>query len=147
MKPLFILLAAVLFTSKVFSQDTTHGPILYAYDIPFDSLDAASKDTMRIYMVYVDTTMTDGIRTIKINGVYHNFHYRFPVHPEVKYKLGFGIKLKRDAGEIALVNQHLNTYHEFSFGKYLDEIGMPLAAKYLVISAIGLNYQYVQPDF
>lgn len=146
MKLLLILFAIILVSITVRGQDTTHGPILYAYDIPFDSLDAASKDTVRIYMVYVDTTMTDGVRTIKINGVYHNFYYKFPVHPEVKYKIGFGIKLKRDAGEMALVNDHQHVYHEFSFGKYLDEIGMPLAAKYLVILAIGLNYQYVLPD-
>lgn len=127
--------------------DTLPGVNIYSSEKPFDSLPSCWKDTFAVYIVYVDTTMTEGIRTIKVGNVYKNFRYRFPVNPGVKFKVGFGIKLKKDVSEMALINSNMNNlYQGFSFGKFLDEIGVPLTKNILVISAIGLHYDYGLPD-
>lgn len=112
-----------------------------------DSVDAADKDTIEVFMLYVDTTMTTGSKTVKVNNVWKIMYYKFPVDPKTYWKKGFAVFLKKDASAIALPNDHTGEFEYIGYVQYLDEIKQPVAKKYFVMYTKALHYDYGLPSF
>lgn len=149
---LLLLTATVLLHSDKANAQGELPPVMYDstgmnlifYD-NIDSLLPGDKDTIQVFMIYVDTTMSKGTKTIKVNGVYKLFTYYLPVDPKTYWKKGFAVLLKKDASAMALPNDHTGEFEYVGFIQYLDEIKQPFAKKYLVMYTKAFGYDYNLP--
>lgn len=137
-KILFFLLLLAACTAK--GQDKT--PTIYGLFVPFDQVDAENKDTVRVFIVFIDTSMKTVSQIVKVGRTYKKVSYNVPVNTVVNYRVGYAVRLKNDAGEMIINNPNMNAYHGYTFAQYMDEMKVPLPARYLVIDAMGLNFKY-----
>lgn len=126
------------------AQYDSTGMNLVFYD-NIDSLEPGDKDTIPVFILYIDTTQATGSKTIKINGVYKFFTYKLPIDPKTYWKKGFAVLLKKDASAMALPNDHTGEFEYVGFIQYLDEIKQPFAKKYLVMYTKAFGYTYNLP--
>lgn len=120
-------------------------PVIYYDGMSLDSIGPQSKDTVEVFMLYVDTTMTTGSKTVKVGNVWKIFYYKFPVDPKTYWKKGYAVMLKKDATAIALMNDNTGEYEYIGYIAYLDEVKQPIAKKYFVMYTKALHYDYGLP--
>ena len=134
---LLIVLASVILCSTAKGQ--TPAFTIISVNSGWDTVSAEERDTVQMWLTYVDSTTTIGSRLLKVNGVYKTFKYRFPVRPEVKWILGYGVRRRTNGEATSAINSYTGVFQSFDCGEYLDELKQPMKKQYFVTSAIGYN--------